>query len=94
MVFLEDIMAGITIFDKLQAALISKLPTNIIKKRVYCGSDDDTAAVLFTSGSEKDPKAVLLSHKNISSDLESFSNHIHFSEKDVMSLIPVAKSSI
>ncbi|MCK9627603.1 MAG: AMP-binding protein [Bacteroidales bacterium] len=84
MIFLEDIMAGIGLLDKVKAAVLSKLPESVIRKRVYNGSDDDTAAILFTSGSEKDPKAVQLSHRNIIADIESFSNHIHFSEEDVM----------
>jgi len=84
MVYLEDIMATIQLKDKLVAAIISKLPASMIVNRVYKGDENDTAAILFTSGSEKDPKAVQLSHRNISSNIENFCEHIHFSDKDVI----------
>ena len=40
--------------------------------------------MLFTSGSEKDPKAVPLSHLNISSNIENFGAYVEISEKDVI----------
>jgi acyl-[acyl-carrier-protein]-phospholipid O-acyltransferase/long-chain-fatty-acid--[acyl-carrier-protein] ligase len=65
MVFLEDIMTTITITDKLRALLKSKFSVKLIQKAVHKGSEDETCVILFTSGSEKDPKAVQLTHKNI-----------------------------
>jgi acyl-[acyl-carrier-protein]-phospholipid O-acyltransferase/long-chain-fatty-acid--[acyl-carrier-protein] ligase len=65
MIFLEDIMKSLSLFDKLKAAIISKLPVPVIEKFVYSGPIDDTCVILFTSGSENEPKAVQLSHKNI-----------------------------
>ena len=65
MVFLEDIMKEITLWDKLPAALISKLPASLIKLSLHAGKPDDTSVILFTSGSEREPKAVQLSHANI-----------------------------
>ncbi|MCD4819680.1 MAG: AMP-binding protein [Candidatus Cloacimonetes bacterium] len=65
MIFLEDIMKSITGFDKIKAALKAKMPTPIVRNFIYKGSDENTSVVLFTSGSEKDPKGVELSHKNI-----------------------------
>ena len=69
---IEDIMEGVTTGDKLKAALKTKLPVNIILKSIHQGDENDTAAILFTSGSEKDPKAVQLTHLNISSNIENF----------------------
>ena len=60
MIYIEDIMAGITTGQKLMAAAIAALPAALIKKLVHQGQEDDTAVILFTSGSEKDPKAVQL----------------------------------
>ncbi len=83
MVYLEDIMAEISALQKLKAALISKLPTSLLKK-IYNSCDlDDTAVILFTSGSEKDPKAVPLSHKNISSNIADASSSFGFESKDI-----------
>ena len=83
MVYLEDVMLSITIVDKLGALFKSKLPAKILCSKVRHGSDDDTSVILFTSGSEKDPKAVQLSHKNINHNLENLPDIIDFSFEDV-----------
>lgn len=70
MVFIEDIMKTITVSEKIKAAAQSKLPTAIIKGLVSKGKPDDTSVILFTSGSEKEPKAVQLTHKNITHQYE------------------------
>ncbi len=83
MLYLEDIMAGFTPLQKAGAALISKLPTTVIKSLVHGGDPDDTSVILFTSGSEKDPKAVQLTHKNIAANLVSISERYNFSTDDI-----------
>lgn len=83
MIYIEDIMAGISTLQKARAAAISKLPGNFLKK-IYNNCDkEDTAVILFTSGSEKDPKAVQLSHKNISSNIQDASDSFDFGEGDI-----------
>jgi len=82
MVFIEDIAAGISAADKIKCALISKLPAPFILRSVHSGKEDDDAVVLFTSGSEKDPKAVQLTHRNISSNIRSFSEVVTISSSD------------
>lgn len=84
MVFIEDIMQEITVADKLRAAFISKLPAPVIMRVVHGGHEDDTLVILFTSGSEKDPKAVQLTHRNISSNIESFSKMLELYDEDTM----------
>lgn len=84
MVFIEDIMAAISISEKFRAALLAKLPVQIILRRIHGGSEDDNLVILFTSGSEKDPKAVQLTHRNISSNIKSFSSIAGITEKDRM----------
>ncbi|MDP3478194.1 MAG: AMP-binding protein, partial [Desulfoprunum sp.] len=83
MIYLEDIMANLNGLQKIIALLMAKLPASLIKKLVHGGEADDTAVILFTSGSEKDPKAVQLSHRNISSNIESVSIPYQFKEDDV-----------
>ncbi len=83
MIYIEDIMASITSGMKAKAALTAALPAALIKKLVHCDQEDDTAVILFTSGSEKDPKAVQLTHKNILSNICSVSPIFGFRSEDV-----------
>ena len=90
MVCLEDIMKGITLKEKLAAALRSKLPASTIIARMPKKKPDDNIVILFTSGSEKDPKAVQLTHKNLGSNIQALKQAFHLSEKDiVMSILPL-----
>jgi len=84
MVFIEDIMEGISAGEKLKAALKAKLPAPLILRMVHGGQEDDNVVILFTSGSEKDPKAVQLTHRNIASNIESFSKAVNIYDHDVM----------
>jgi acyl-[acyl-carrier-protein]-phospholipid O-acyltransferase/long-chain-fatty-acid--[acyl-carrier-protein] ligase len=77
-------MDSVTTGDKLKAALMTKLPVNMIFNTIHKGDEDDTAAILFTSGSEKDPKAVQLTHRNLSSNIENFGSYINISESDIL----------
>ncbi|MCF7793225.1 MAG: AMP-binding protein [Candidatus Cloacimonetes bacterium] len=71
MIFLEDIAKDIKITDKLGALLKSKRSAKSLKKIVHQGDDDETAVILFTSGSEKEPKAVQLTHKSIGHNVDN-----------------------
>lgn len=84
MVFLEDIMERITSGEKINAAMKSKLPSFILRRMIHQGDIEDTVAVLFTSGSEKEPRAVQLSHRNIGSNIRSIFKAIEFSDHDNM----------
>ncbi len=89
MIYIEDIMASISGLQKVKAALISKLPAGMIKTIVHGGKEDDISVILFTSGSEKDPKAVQLSHKNIMANVASASGCFDFNSDDVfLSTLP------
>ncbi|WP_084301682.1 AMP-binding protein [Desulfonatronovibrio hydrogenovorans] len=83
MIFLEDIVASVKITEKLPALIKSKLPEKMILKSVHGGDDDETAVILFTSGSEKEPKSVQLSHKNIGHNLDSIPKVVHVDHQDV-----------
>lgn len=83
MVYLEDIMKSISIFEKIKASFKSGLPVESILKKIHGGNEEDTLLILFTSGSEKEPKAVQLSHKNISSNHESLVGMFSFVKEDI-----------
>jgi acyl-[acyl-carrier-protein]-phospholipid O-acyltransferase/long-chain-fatty-acid--[acyl-carrier-protein] ligase len=82
MVMIEDIMKSVTTVEKLKAALKTKLPVQMILNCIHKG--ENTAAILFTSGSEKDPKAVQLTHLNISSNIKNFGDYVGLSESDII----------
>ncbi|WP_424245812.1 acyltransferase [Elusimicrobium posterum] len=81
-VFLEELK--ITLADKLFGLLVSFFPRTYY--RFFCAdvTADDPAVVLFTSGSEGTPKGVVLSHKNILSNVFQISSVIPFSVSDRM----------
>jgi long-chain-fatty-acid--[acyl-carrier-protein] ligase len=70
-VFLEEIRAGVGKLELLRRLLAVRYLGNSVRKRVLGRLSTDphrTAVVLFTSGSEKAPKAVPLTHANIIAD--------------------------
>lgn len=83
MVFLED-LAEMGTGKKIVGALKSKAPAKAIINSLPKASTEDTIIILFTSGSEKEPKAVELCHRNIGSNLTGIVDVVHLSEKDVI----------
>jgi acyl-[acyl-carrier-protein]-phospholipid O-acyltransferase/long-chain-fatty-acid--[acyl-carrier-protein] ligase len=84
MVLIEDIMKGVKTGEKLAAALRTKLPTGLILNSIHKGDENDNAAILFTSGSEKDPKVVQLTHKNLASNIENVCEHEGLTGDDIL----------
>ncbi|WP_084591101.1 AMP-binding protein [Desulfonatronovibrio magnus] len=83
MEFLEDIVASVSLTEKIPALVKAKMPENMVHKMVHSGDDDETAVILFTSGSEKEPKSVQLTHKNIGHNLDSIPKVVDVDHKDV-----------
>jgi acyl-[acyl-carrier-protein]-phospholipid O-acyltransferase/long-chain-fatty-acid--[acyl-carrier-protein] ligase len=84
MICLEDLAKRVSKLDKLRGAFRATVSADRIISRLPKGSDADTAVILFTSGSEKDPKAVPLTHGNIASNIEGVSQAVEFTADDVM----------
>jgi acyl-[acyl-carrier-protein]-phospholipid O-acyltransferase / long-chain-fatty-acid--[acyl-carrier-protein] ligase len=82
-IYIEDILKKISTSDKLKAALISKLPLSLLAKFVHQGHEEDNCVILFTSGSEKDPKAVQLSHKNIWHNVRVIPDHLGMKRDEI-----------
>jgi acyl-[acyl-carrier-protein]-phospholipid O-acyltransferase / long-chain-fatty-acid--[acyl-carrier-protein] ligase len=79
MVYVEELVESINISQKLFAAAKSLAPDYFVAKK----SPEDIAVLLFTTGSEKEPKAVMLTHDNIMSNVESLRKLFIFDENDI-----------
>ena len=89
MVFIEDILASLGSIEKGLALVKSKLPASLIKK--LCGKNDlkSPAVILFTSGSEKDPRVVQLTQQNLLSNINSFSDMMNIRGMDnLLAVLP------
>jgi acyl-[acyl-carrier-protein]-phospholipid O-acyltransferase/long-chain-fatty-acid--[acyl-carrier-protein] ligase len=85
-VWLDDLRTTIGFSDKVMGYLHKARP---LEKR----KADDTAVILFTSGSEGTPKGVVLSHRNILSNAAQAASRIDFHSGDkVFNILPVFHS--
>lgn len=90
MVYIDDMMNSISTGEKIKAALKSKLPVGVLETFIHKGSPKDNAVILFTSGSESDPKAVQLTHQNISSNIECILDRFNLTSEDsLLSQLPL-----
>jgi len=82
-VFMEDLVDEIGILQKIKAKIISKLPAQQIKNLVGKGDMNSDIVILLTSGSEKDPRAVQLTHKNIKHNITAVVDVLNVNSTDV-----------
>ncbi len=66
--YLEDLRKQVSKVEQLATLLAVRLLPGRVRRRVPRPDPDSPAVVLFTSGSEKAPKAVPLTHRNLLSD--------------------------
>ncbi|HAO35476.1 MAG TPA: 2-acylglycerophosphoethanolamine acyltransferase, partial [Hyphomonas sp.] len=74
-VYLEDVRENLTLANKLIAAVGSILPGLVRKQSRY----KSPGVMLFTSGTEGEPKGVVLSHENVMANVEQVRAHIGLS---------------
>jgi acyl-[acyl-carrier-protein]-phospholipid O-acyltransferase / long-chain-fatty-acid--[acyl-carrier-protein] ligase len=85
-VYLEDIRGGLSLTDKVAGIFAGSRPR--VTRR-----PDDPAAILFTSGSEGNPKGVVLSHRNILANVAQCLARIDANGEDlVFNVLPVFHS--
>lgn len=82
---LEDVREGFTFIDKLKAIWRSKRSVSTILETfsVDKKSKNNPAVLLFTSGTESQPKGVILSHENVLTN-----------QKDAVQIIPIYSDDV
>ncbi|MGX1496661.1 acyl-[acyl-carrier-protein]-phospholipid O-acyltransferase/long-chain-fatty-acid--[acyl-carrier-protein] ligase [Labrenzia sp. MBR-25] len=85
-IWMEDLRAEIGFADKIRGLLTKSRP--LVQRQA-----DDTAVILFTSGSEGTPKGVVLTHRNILSNATQAAARVDFTPNDkVFNVLPMFHS--
>ena len=80
LIYLEDVRDKLSLSAK-GAAAVGMMAPKLVARHP---SPDGPAAILFTSGTEGEPKGVVLSHANILANVEQTRAHIPIFEDDVL----------
>ncbi len=88
-IFIEDILKSISAIDKMKAFFISLVLPFTLSHRCIFGpksyrEQEKLATCMFTSGSTGEPKGVMLTHGNITSNLEGLYQVFNIKSNDVM----------
>lgn len=93
LIYLEDIPPTVTWFDRLWAAVVARAVPVALLGTVLPGLRDDrldaTAGVLFTSGTTGEPKGVVLSQRNLLSNIKQVEVHFQpLPDEVVLGVLP------
>ena len=92
MVFIEDLMGGISTVRKTVTAAVSRfLPLMFLNRYITYNKSmpDDLAFIVFSSGSTGIPRGIMLSHHNIISNVEGIDQVFNLTKKDrLMGVLP------
>jgi len=79
-IYLEDVRAKLSLGNKFKAIAGAMLPRRVAAKP----NPKKTAMILFTSGTEGEPKGVALSHENLLTNVAQVRAHIDLYDSDVL----------
>ncbi|MBS0648869.1 MAG: AMP-binding protein [Verrucomicrobia bacterium] len=86
LILLEKIREELTYEDRLEGLRLARQNTEELLSHLNLNqlTGEETAVILFTSGTEKSPKGVPLSHHNLLSNHRDISEAVLFKEEDVL----------
>ncbi len=84
MIFIEDIAASVSLLQKITGSLRATRTLEKVLVSLPTLSADDNAVILFTSGSERSPKVVPLTHRNLLSNIEGIHGMVEFGSGDII----------
>ena len=87
LVYLEDLAEQVGLMDKLVGAWQAKFCSAEKLDRIHGLEDipaDDILTIIFTSGSTGNPKGVMLSHRNVASNIQAVDDLFHITAEDVI----------
>lgn len=86
LLYLEEIREQISLKDKIKGFLLSKKKSAVLLSKLKLDQikSQDTAVIIFTSGTEALPKGVPLSHQNLLSNLKSAFQCVAFKRHDIL----------
>lgn len=81
-IYLEDVRSEIGFMDRVRGVIQARRADRVHAE--HKGAPDDIAVVLFTSGTERQPKGVALTHANLLSNIEQTNATIDCTDEDVL----------
>ena len=87
LVYIEDFKSKVTLWDKIAGFVQARFVPLRLLERSFGLSDvdhDELLTLIFTSGSTGMPKGVMLTHRNIGTNVDSFAQLLHLSERDTL----------
>jgi acyl-[acyl-carrier-protein]-phospholipid O-acyltransferase/long-chain-fatty-acid--[acyl-carrier-protein] ligase len=79
-IYLEDVREKLTLLDKLHGGIGPIAPWAVRSRP----KPTDVGVILFTSGTEGEPKGVVLSHRNLLANVEQVRAHIALHDSDII----------